>query len=188
MTLPLPLPAALLQVKTLVPPISQSGKVAGEVTQIAASPTANQIAVGYADGTVGGHGGGLTSREEAYCSCAAACLVGRSGRPAHSALRGGGGEAVRSTPRGAWGGSPRHTQPCRRPLPLQIRLWDLDAGECTATFSGHRKEVSALRFSRTGALLASGAQKRGVGTCQAPPHRPASLTMLTCLHASCNVG
>lgn len=42
----------LLQVKTLVPPISQSGKVAGEVTQIAASPTANQVAVGHADGTV----------------------------------------------------------------------------------------------------------------------------------------
>ena len=42
----------LTQVKTLIPPISQSGKVAGEVTQIAASPAANQIAVGHADGTV----------------------------------------------------------------------------------------------------------------------------------------
>ena len=44
--------AVPLQVKTLVPPMSQSGKVAGEVTQIAASPAANQIAVGHADGTV----------------------------------------------------------------------------------------------------------------------------------------
>ena len=40
------------QVKTLSPPISQSGKVAGEVTQIAASPAANQVAVGHADGAV----------------------------------------------------------------------------------------------------------------------------------------
>jgi U3 small nucleolar RNA-associated protein 12 len=39
-----------------------------------------------------------------------------------------------------------------------VRLWDLGSGECTATFSGHRKEVSALRFSRSGALLASGSK------------------------------
>ncbi|KAL4429403.1 hypothetical protein ABPG77_005177 [Micractinium sp. CCAP 211/92] len=81
-------------VKMLVPPISQSGKVAGAVTQIAASPTANQVAVGHADGT--------------------------------------------------------------------IRLWDLDTGEVAATFSGHRKEVSALRFSRSGALLASGSKDTDV--------------------------
>ncbi|KAL4458578.1 hypothetical protein ABPG75_013443 [Micractinium tetrahymenae] len=81
-------------VRTLVPPSSQSGKVAGEVTQIAASPTANQVAVGHADGT--------------------------------------------------------------------IRLWDLDSGEVAATFSGHRKEVSALRFSRSGALLASGSKDTDV--------------------------
>lgn len=80
--------------KTLTPPISQSGKAAGEVTQIAASPSANQVAVGHADGTV--------------------------------------------------------------------RLWDLDSGECAATFSGHRKEVSALRFSRGGALLASGSKDTDV--------------------------
>ncbi len=45
-------PSLVPQVKMLVPPISQSGKVAGAVTQIAASPTANQVAVGHADGTV----------------------------------------------------------------------------------------------------------------------------------------
>lgn len=73
-----------------MPPLSQSGKVAGEATQIAASPTANQVAVGHADGSV--------------------------------------------------------------------RVWDLDAGECTATLQGHRKEVSALRFSASGALLASGSK------------------------------
>lgn len=45
---------------------------------------------------------------------------------------------------------------------MQIRLWDLDSGECAATFSGHRKEVSALRFSRSGALLASGSKDTDV--------------------------
>lgn len=44
----------------------------------------------------------------------------------------------------------------------QIRLWDLGSGECSATFSGHRKEVSALRFSRSGALLASGSKDTDV--------------------------
>ena len=41
-----------VQVKSLVPPVSQSGKIAGEVTQIAASPVASQIAVGHSDGVV----------------------------------------------------------------------------------------------------------------------------------------
>jgi WD40 repeat protein len=44
------------------------------------------------------------------------------------------------------------------PAALQIRLWDLDSGECLATCSGHRKQVSALRFSRSGALLALGSK------------------------------
>ena len=43
-----------------------------------------------------------------------------------------------------------------------MRLWDLASGECTATFSGHRKQVSALRFSRSGALLASGSKDTDV--------------------------
>ena len=40
------------QVKTLSPPVAESGKAAGEVTQIAASPSTSQVAVGHADGTV----------------------------------------------------------------------------------------------------------------------------------------
>ena len=44
----------------------------------------------------------------------------------------------------------------------QVRLWDLDTCECTATLQGHRKEVSALRFSASGALLASGSKDTDV--------------------------
>lgn len=45
---------------------------------------------------------------------------------------------------------------------LQIRVWSLESGECEATFSGHRGAVTALRYDRTGALLASGAKDTDV--------------------------
>jgi U3 small nucleolar RNA-associated protein 12 len=44
--------SALPQVKSLIPPLSQSGAISGEVTRLAASPATDQIAVGHADGTV----------------------------------------------------------------------------------------------------------------------------------------
>eukprot|EP00887_Chlorella_sp_A99_P006380 scaffold3.g6380.t1 len=81
-------------VRTLQAPVSESGKVAGEVTQIAASPVANQVAVGHADGLV--------------------------------------------------------------------RLWNLDNGECETTLAGHKSAVTALRYSQSGALLASGSKDTDV--------------------------
>ena len=41
-------------------------------------------------------------------------------------------------------------------------MWNLDSGECEATFSGHRHAVTALRYSRSGALLASGSKDTDV--------------------------
>ena len=39
-----------------------------------------------------------------------------------------------------------------------IRLWSLDEAESDAPAPGHKSGVSALRYSRNGALLASGGQ------------------------------
>jgi len=166
-----------VQVKTLVPPISQSGKVAGEVTQIAASPSANQIAVGHADGTVRR----LCSadRQLAFCHAAGTAALLPTCSLASAKFWCGTWPLWQHEWVAMWCSAcpgpptwcphppPVFTRPpaCRPlfccPLPLpqaQIRLWDLDSGDCTATFSGHRKEVSALRFSRSGALLASGSK------------------------------
>ena len=65
---PLSLP---LQVKMLVPVMSQWGKVSGEVTQTAASTAANQIAVGHADGTTvrQPRGWQLAPAEVCLCAC-----------------------------------------------------------------------------------------------------------------------
>ena len=41
-------------------------------------------------------------------------------------------------------------------------MWNLHSGECDSTLSGHRKPVTALRFSRSGALLASGSKDTDV--------------------------
>lgn len=41
---------------------------------------------------------------------------------------------------------------------MQIRVWNLDSGECEATFNGHRGAVTALRYNPSGALLASGSR------------------------------
>ena len=43
-----------------------------------------------------------------------------------------------------------------------MRLWDLTSGECETTLAGHRKPVTALRYSRSGALLASGSRDTDV--------------------------
>ena len=39
-----------------------------------------------------------------------------------------------------------------------MRLWALSTGELSATLAGHRGAVTALRFARDGALLASGSR------------------------------
>ena len=52
--------------------------------------------------------------------------------------------------------------PCARIIALQIRVWNLESGECEATFAGHRGAVSALRYDPSGALLASGAKDTDV--------------------------
>lgn len=44
---------------------------------------------------------------------------------------------------------------------MQVRVWDLGSGQCTATFSGHKKAVTALRYDASGALLASGEERGG---------------------------
>jgi U3 small nucleolar RNA-associated protein 12 len=41
---------------------------------------------------------------------------------------------------------------------LQIRLWNLNSWDCDCAFAGHRGAVTALRFSSSGAHLASGSQ------------------------------
>lgn len=43
-----------------------------------------------------------------------------------------------------------------------IRLWDLRSGECVVTLKGHKGAVSALRYNRSGALLASGSKDTDV--------------------------
>lgn len=37
-----------------------------------------------------------------------------------------------------------------------LRLWNIEQGTCDVTLRGHKGAVSALRFSRGGATLASG--------------------------------
>ncbi|MQM00078.1 hypothetical protein Taro_032810 [Colocasia esculenta] len=39
-----------------------------------------------------------------------------------------------------------------------IRIWDSEEGSCVTTLNGHKGAVSALRYSSTGALLASGSK------------------------------
>ena len=41
---------------------------------------------------------------------------------------------------------------------LQIRLWNLESGVCDVTLSGHKGQVTALKYNVQGGLLASGAQ------------------------------
>ncbi|CAL5229844.1 g13253 [Coccomyxa viridis] len=82
------------QAKLLVTPEASQGKAAGEITQVAASPTGSHIAAGHADGT--------------------------------------------------------------------IRIWNLETGDCEVTLTGHRRAVTALRYSRNGSQLASGSQDTDV--------------------------
>lgn len=39
-----------------------------------------------------------------------------------------------------------------------VRLWNLQSGTCDVTLSGHKGQVTALKYNQQGALLASGAQ------------------------------
>jgi U3 small nucleolar RNA-associated protein 12 len=39
-----------------------------------------------------------------------------------------------------------------------VRLWDLQSSECTVTLKGHKSSVTALRFNKSGSLLASGSK------------------------------
>ena len=39
-----------------------------------------------------------------------------------------------------------------------MRLWNLQSGTCDVTLSGHKGQVTALRYNQQGGLLASGAQ------------------------------
>jgi WD40 repeat protein len=43
-------------------------------------------------------------------------------------------------------------------LSLQIRLWDFVKGTCEVVLNGHKSAVTALRYSKSGSLLASGAK------------------------------
>ena len=40
----------------------------------------------------------------------------------------------------------------------QVRLWNVQSGTCDVTLSGHKGQVTALRYNQQGGLLASGAQ------------------------------
>lgn len=40
----------------------------------------------------------------------------------------------------------------------QVRLWNVQSGTCDVTLSGHKGQVTALRYNQQGDLLASGAQ------------------------------
>ncbi|EIE21123.1 transducin family protein [Coccomyxa subellipsoidea C-169] len=39
-----------------------------------------------------------------------------------------------------------------------IRIWNLETGDCEVTWTGHRRAVTALRYNRSGGMLASGSQ------------------------------
>ena len=39
-----------------------------------------------------------------------------------------------------------------------MRLWNLQSGTCDVTLSGHKGQVTSLRYNQQGGLLASGAQ------------------------------
>ena len=43
-------------------------------------------------------------------------------------------------------------------LQLKVRLWNLQSGTCDVTLSGHKGQVTALKYNQQGGLLASGAQ------------------------------
>ncbi len=43
-------------------------------------------------------------------------------------------------------------------LCLKVRLWNLQSGTCDVTLSGHKGQVTALKYNQQGGLLASGAQ------------------------------
>ena len=45
-----------------------------------------------------------------------------------------------------------------RLLLWQVRLWNVQSGTCDVTLSGHKGQVTALRYNEQGSLLASGAQ------------------------------
>lgn len=40
----------------------------------------------------------------------------------------------------------------------QVRLWNVQSGTCDVTLSGHKGQVTALKYNQQGGLLASGAQ------------------------------
>ncbi|KAE8692506.1 putative phosphatidylinositol-4-phosphate 5-kinase [Hibiscus syriacus] len=43
-----------------------------------------------------------------------------------------------------------------------IRIWDCDSGSCETTLNGHKRAVTALRYSKVGSLLASGSKDNDI--------------------------
>ena len=46
----------------------------------------------------------------------------------------------------------------KQSLCVKVRLWNLQSGTCDVTLSGHKGQVTALKYNQQGGLLASGAQ------------------------------
>ena len=132
-----------LQAKLLVTPEVSQGKAAGEITQVAASPTGSHIAAGHADGTIR-----IWNLESGDCevhifvACALHAFALRCIDIKFHAI-----SAVIAL--GCLGQGEGGSKPDKFPM-MQV------------TLTGHRRAVTALRYSRNGSQLASGSQDTDV--------------------------
>ena len=162
-----------LQVRSFCPPPSQSGKAAGEVTQLAASPTSDHVAAGHGDGTIrlwnlasgvceatfSGHRGAVT----ALRFSASGALLASGSADTDVVVWDVAGEAGLFRLRGHRGQVTDLAflhHPANKLVTCSkdelVKVWDLDTQHCCQTVVGHRGEVWTLDVDPSGTRLATG--------------------------------